>query len=78
MKHLIPFVNEIIALPDWLPDWDVSEHPEWRGTAKGLWIEPGTLLTLINGWQVAQWAINLSYRLQPSLRPRNGSGRKQT
>lgn len=28
--------------------------------------------------QVAQWAINLSYRLQPSLRPRNGSGRKQT
>jgi len=78
MKHLIPFVKKIIALPDWLPDWEVSEHPEWRGTAKGLWIEPGPLLTLINGWQVAQWAIHLSYRLQPSLRPVNGPGRKQT
>jgi hypothetical protein len=36
------------------------------------------LLTLINGWQVAQWAISLSYRLQPRLRPSNGAGRKQT
>lgn len=78
MNQLIGFVKKIIALPDWLPDWDVSEHPEWRGTAKGLWIEPGMLLTLINGWQVAQWAISLSYRLQPSLRPGNRAGRKQT
>lgn len=78
MNHLIPFVKKVIALPDWLPDLDVSEHPEWRDTAKGLWIEPGMLLTLINGWQVAQWAIQLSYRLQPSLRPRHGPGRKQT
>ena len=78
MNQLIGFVKKIIALPDWLPDWDVSEHPEWRGTTKGLWIEPGMLLTLINGWQVAQWAISLSYRLQPSLRPGNRAGRKQT
>lgn len=78
MNDLIPFVKKIITLPDWLPDWDVSEHPEWRGTVKGLWIKPGMLLTLINGWQVAQWAIAISYRLQPRLRAKQGPGRQQT
>jgi Transposase DDE domain len=78
MNDLIPFVKKIIALPDWLPDWDVSEHPQWRGTVKGLWIEPGMLLTLINGWQVAQWAMAISYRLQPRLRAKLGPGRPPT
>ena len=78
MNHLIGFVKKVIALPKWLPDWDVREHWEWRGTTKGLWIEPEMLLTLINGWQVAQWAISLSYRLKPRLRAGNRAGRKQT
>jgi hypothetical protein len=78
MHHLILFVKKIIPIPDWLPDLDVSEQPEWRGTAKGLWIEPGTLLTLINGWQIAEWAINQSDRLQPRLPSGNRAGRKQT
>jgi hypothetical protein len=78
MHHLILFVKKIITIPDWLPDVDVSEHPEWRGTTKGLWIEPGILLTLINGWQIAQWAIALSDRLQPRLPSGKRAGRKQT
>lgn len=78
MNHLIPFVKKIMVLPDWLPDLDVRERPDLGGTAKGLWIEPGTLLTLINGWHVAQWAIGLSYRLQPTLQATAGPGRKPT
>ncbi|HEX9926589.1 MAG TPA: transposase [Anaerolineae bacterium] len=34
-------------------------------------------MSLINGWQIANWAIELSYRLHPSLKPTNGAGRKQ-
>ena len=78
MNHLIPFVKKMMPLQSLLPDLDISERPDLRGTAQGLWIEPGALLTLINGWQVAQWAIVLSYWLQPALRPANGPGRKPT
>lgn len=78
MHHLIPFIKKIMPLSNLLPVLDVSERPELRGTDKGLWIEPETLLNLINGWVVAQWAIELSYRLQPTLKASNGPGRKQT
>jgi hypothetical protein len=78
MNHLIPFVKKMMPLQSLLPDLDVSERPDLRGTAQGLWIEPGTLLILINGWQVAQWAILVSYWLQPALKSSNRRGRKQT
>jgi hypothetical protein len=78
MNHLIPFVKKMMPLQFLLPDLDISERPDLGGTAKGLWIEPGTLLTLINGWQVAQWAILGSYRLRPALKSTNKRGRKQT
>ena len=35
-----------------------------RGSDKGLWIDPVTLLKLLNGWELAQWAIQTSQRLQ--------------
>lgn len=77
MSHLIPFLKNMIPLQYLISDLDVSKRSDVQGTAKGLWIEPGTLVSLINGWQIANWAIELSYRLHPSLKPTNGAGRKQ-
>jgi hypothetical protein len=78
MNHLVPLLKNIIPLSHLLPDLDVSERPDLQGTTKGLWIEPGTLVTLINGWVIAEWAIQMTYRLRPALRPTNGPGRKPT
>jgi hypothetical protein len=78
MKQLVPFLKNISPLRSLLPDLDVSDRPDLQGTAPGLWIEPGMLVTLINGWLIANWAIQLSYRLHPTLKARNGPGRKQT
>ena len=78
MTQLIPFLKSLSPLPNLLTELDVSEHPEWSGTVKGLWIEPGRLVSLINGWQIAHWAIGLSHRLRPVLPPLNGAGAKPT
>ena len=78
MNYLVPFFKNIKSMRSLLSDLDVSERPDLRGTVKGLWIEPGALVTLINGWQIANWAIQLSYRLRPALPSRTGAGRKQT
>jgi len=76
MNQLIPFLKNINPFSLLLPEMDVSPRPDLSGTAQGLWIEPDTLLTLVNGWQIAQWAIEMAYRWQPALRPRLGPGRK--
>ena len=76
MNHLVPLLKNIIPLPHLLPELDVSPCSEVQGTAKGLWIEPETLVRLINGWLIATWAIEMSYRLRPVLKPGQGPGRK--
>ncbi len=78
MSYLIPFLKNVRPLQGLFSELDISERPELQGTAKGLWIDPSTLISLINGWQLATRAIELSYRLQPRLKPRTGPGRKQT
>jgi hypothetical protein len=35
-----------------------------RGNDKRLWIDPVTLMALLNGWALAQWAMQISRRLQ--------------
>jgi hypothetical protein len=76
MNQLIPFLKNINPFSLLLPEMDVSPCPDLSGTAQGLWIEPGPLIGLVNGWQIAQWAIETSYRWQPGLRFRSGPGRK--
>lgn len=78
MNQLVPFLKNITPLVSRFPEWDVSPRPDLSGTSKGLWIEPDTLISLINGWQVAEWAIEMSYRWQPALKPHTGPGRKPT
>lgn len=78
MTHLVPLLKSLIPLPALLSELDVSERPELSGTVKGLWITPATLVDLINGWEIAHWAIELSYRLRPALKPTTGPGAKQT
>jgi hypothetical protein len=53
---------------DWTP-W--VERSRWL---KRLWLEPGDLLTLIYAFALADWAIQLSYRLHPTLAPTIGPG----
>ena len=78
MNHLVPFLKNMVPLQHLLPDLDISARPDLPGTAKGLWIEPETLVTLINGWLIAQWAIEMTYWLRPALKPTKGPGRKPT
>lgn len=78
MNQLIPLLKIINPLPQLLPDLDVSPRPDLQGTAKGIWIEPATLVTLINGWLIAEWAIQMTYRLKPALKPRPGPGHPLT
>jgi len=78
MNQLIPFLKNIIPFPWLLAEVDVSPRPDLSGTAQGLWIEPEVLITLVNGWQIAQWAIETTYRWRPALRPHSGPGRPPT
>jgi hypothetical protein len=78
MNYLMPFIRNVIPMQYLLPDLEVSQRPDLHGTAKGLWIEPGTLVTLINGWLIATWALQLTYRLQPTRKPRPRPGPKVT
>jgi hypothetical protein len=76
--QLIRFIGGLVPYQRWLPDLDVTERPDLRGTAQGLWIEPGRLLELINGWVIADWALRVTYRVRPALAPRTGPGRPYT
>ncbi len=76
MNQLIPILRNIAPLQKILQALDVSEKPEMRGTSRGLWIEPGQLITLINGWIIAEWAIRTSQRIRPILERRNKNGTK--
>ena len=78
MNHLVPLLKNINPVPHLLPELDVSPCSAVKGTAKGLWIEPEMLVTLINGWLIANWAIEMTYRLRPAFKPRYGPGRKLT
>ncbi|MEW6405096.1 MAG: transposase [Chloroflexota bacterium] len=77
MNQLIPILRNITPLRKIIQALDVSEKPEMRGTSRGLWIEPGQLITLINGWIIAEWAIRTSQRIRPMLERRNKAGAKQ-
>lgn len=78
MSNLVKVIKLIINPQNVNPEVDVSERPEISGTPKGLWIEPGLLISLINGWVIAVWAVQVGYVLRPRLKPKNGVGAKVT
>jgi hypothetical protein len=78
MNQLVPFLKNIIPFQSLLPEVDVSPRPDLSGTAQGLWIEPEVLISLVNGWQIARWAIETTYRWRPALRRHSGPGRQPT
>jgi hypothetical protein len=78
MSYLVPILKVLVPFESLLPTLDLSERPDLRGTAKGLWIEPGTLVMLVNGWLIATWAVQMTYRLRPELKPKRGPGAKRT
>jgi len=50
-------------LLEWQMPLTLSPLPV-RSSTKGLWIDPVTLIDLLNGWELAQWALQSSRRLQ--------------
>ena len=78
MNQLIPILRKIEPMRKMLSILDVSEKPEMRCNSRGLWIEPGQLITLINGWVIAEWAIRASQGMRLMLRTRSKAGAKQT
>lgn len=48
---------------EWHPPLALSPLPV-RSSTKGLWIDPVTFIELLNGWELAQWALQSSRRLQ--------------
>lgn len=48
---------------EWRMPLELSPLPG-RGSDKGLWIDPVTLIQELNGWELATWAIQTSQRLQ--------------
>jgi hypothetical protein len=48
---------------EWQVPLELSPLPK-RGSDQGLWIDPVTLVHLLNGWELAQWAIRTAQRLQ--------------
>jgi hypothetical protein len=53
----------------WQVPLELSPLPR-RGNDKGLWIDPVTFITLLNGWALAQWAMRTSRQLQFRALPR--------
>ncbi len=50
-----------------------------HGSNKRLWIDPVAFINLLNGWQLAQWAIQMNRRLQFRALPKPvGPGAPQT
>lgn len=63
------------APQEWQVPLDLSPLPN-RGSDKGLWIDPVALLTVLNGWPLAVWAIQMSHRLRFWALPKpQGPGR---
>ena len=48
---------------EWQAPLDLTPMPS-QGSEKGLWIDPVTLIRVLNGWELAQWAMQTSQRLQ--------------
>lgn len=78
MLQLIRFIGNLAPFQHWLPDLDLGERSELSGTTKGLWIDPGVLLELINAQIVAEWALRVTYRWHPDRQPTTGPGRRYT
>ena len=62
------------SLSAWLPQVDWSPWANQMQRVKHLWLEPVDLLTLIQAYALAEWAIYMSYRLMPALQPGHGPG----
>ncbi len=63
------------APQEWRVPLDLSPLPN-RGSDKGLWVDPVALLTELNGWALAAWAIQMSQRLRFWALPKpHGPGR---
>jgi hypothetical protein len=63
---------------EWQVPLDLSPAPI-RGSEAGLWIDPVTFIKLLNGWALAEWAIQTSHRLQVWALPKpTGPGAPET
>src|SRR4030042_3357270 len=63
---------------EWQVPLDLSPAP-MHGSNKRLWIDPVAFINLLNGWQLAQWAIQMNRRLQFRALPKPvGPGAPQT
>jgi len=63
-----------VSLSAWLPQADWSPWANQMQRVKHLWLEPVDLLTLIQAYALAEWALYMSYRLMPALQPSHGPG----
>jgi len=63
-----------VSLSAWLPQADWSPWANQMQRVKHLWLEPVDLLTLIQAYALAEWALYMSYRLMPALQPGHGPG----
>jgi hypothetical protein len=48
---------------EWQVPLELSPLPN-RGSDKGLWIDPLAFINVLNGWELAEWAIRTAQRLQ--------------
>jgi len=63
---------------EWQVPLELSPAPI-RGSQQGLWIDPVTFLKLLNGWELAKWAMQTSRRLQVWTLPKpSGPGAPET
>lgn len=63
---------------EWQIPLELSPWPD-RGSDEGLWIDPVTLIRLLNGWELASRAIQTAHRLRFWALPRPlGPGAPET
>jgi len=63
---------------EWQLPLELSPLPV-RGSDKGLWVDPVALITILNGWALAEWAIQTAQRMQFWVLPKPpGPGAPQT
>ena len=48
---------------EWQVPLELSPVPD-KGSDKGLWVDPVAFISLLNGWDLAEWAIRTAHRLQ--------------
>lgn len=48
---------------EWQVRLELSPLPD-QGSDKGLWVDPVALIDLLNGWELAEWAIRTAQQLQ--------------